>query len=231
MSKKYAQRIILNIIEVVQGQTGGDAPSTVAETDSGENLRDKFDGNQEVAFERNELIPVRVPVPTSLAVAAQNKGVIRNAIRNIVAVGANSILYVIGHSDPDSKRLAGLDAGDWAELLGERETFRLVKRIHFVGCHAAGEAKSAQAATSTRGTLSFAVTGFFSFAAVVHEKLKGFGIRTEVASYCSYVRISPFGEIRAGFDEKGSRTRHAPATKVVYSWDGESTRSMTFPHM
>lgn len=218
MSKKYRERIVLNIIE-------DDAQQ---EEDAGEYLSEKFEFNQEVVFERNELIPVRVPAPTTLDIAMSNKVVISSAVKAIAPVSTDSILYIIGHSDAESKRLSGLKMEDWAEILGSTGNFREVKRIHIVGCHSAGEVQSAEQALATRGTLSYAVTGFFSFAGLLHEQLKRYGITTEVAAYCSYVRIAPNGEIRTGFDEHGQRARHTPATKVIFSWGDESSRSMTF---
>ncbi len=218
MSKKYGERVILNIVE----------NNAQAEQDAGENLHEKFDGTN-VVFTRNEVHHVNVPTPTSQAAALLNKQTIVAAVNGINPVGADSILYVIAHADPDSKRFAGLEAIHWAEILGNRDTFRHVKRIHIIGCHAAGEVKSAEQARAP-GTLAYSVTGFYSFAGVLHQMLKGYGLRTEVASYCSYVRISPFGEIRTGFQEGGSRVRHTESAKVVFKWDSDSTRSMTFPH-
>lgn len=227
MPKQYDQRLVLNIIEAAVTPNGDDASTTIAETDAGENLKERFD---ERGLQRNELVAVRVPVPTSQLQANLNKATIVDSVRQIHPMGANSLLYVIAHADPETKRFAGLGAQDWAEILGTGDRFAQVKRIQLVGCHTAGDGVSVDRATSTAGALPYAVTGYFSFAALLHEQLKPLGIRAEIAAYCSYVRISAFGEIRAGFDQNGQRTRHAPATKVIFRWDEENTRSMTFAH-
>lgn len=226
MPKSYAQRIVLNIIEEHLEKPN----DTIAEDDAGEYLRDRFGERDDAHLTRNQLVPVRVPEPATLAQAQLNKTAIIAALNLVEPVAANSILYVIAHADPESKRFAGLDAGDWADILGNRETFKALTRIHLVGCHAAGDAHSAAQATSTIGMLPYSVTGYFSLAGVLHDRLKNFGLRAELAAYCSYVRISPGGELRSGFEPGGARTRHAEATKVVFSWDDDTTRSMRFPH-
>ena len=84
------------------------------------------------------------------------------------------------------------------------------------------------------GLYSHGVMGLNSFAHEFHSRLKvPHGLNAEVAAYTSYVRVVN-GQIRAGFDEKGGRTRHPENAKVVLSWDSpddpHTTRTTRFAH-
>ncbi|HEV2677686.1 MAG TPA: hypothetical protein VGV37_24360 [Aliidongia sp.] len=232
MPRNYAARVIFNVIE---GNSG-------AETNAGEDLHDKFvtdptnllsNGYDYSAngLARNELLQINTKTPTSLGDAQENKATILGAIGNVTLLPDNSLLYIIGHCDPDTRRFGGgLEVEDWAEIIAGCDALRPVSRIHLVGCHSGGQAASA-VAVHAKGTLSYSVTGWFSFAGRLHDALGSRHMYTQVAAYCSYVKIHSNGDIRAGFDERGARTRQAESTKVVYSWDADrKSRNMTFPY-
>lgn len=136
------------------------------------------------------------------------------ALARVQALPENSRVYVVGHSDPDSRRMAGFDPLTMAGLLASHGRIARVKRINLVGCHVAGHAASA-------GEADLRVS---SFASDFHTHLgRIYGVYTEVVGYTSFVTINPGGRKRVRFvdDPRVPRESKAPFSKARFYWTDE----------
>jgi len=187
------------------------------ERQSAENLHDKE--REKLPKLKKHLCLVQDYTPNTQEQLEQ----IRSAFAGLPDVGGDIRMYVVAHHDPDSKRMAGLEAVTLARLIAAYPKAKSIKRLILVGCHTAGEAASAQEA---EGALMSD-----SFAAQLHQALgTTHAVYTEVAAFTSFVRIRAFGQKEERFDEKAAHAQKLAKSKVLFVWNENKLQARDFAH-
>lgn len=184
------------------------------ERDSAEDLHDKIRGSLP------DLIKVLEYVEDYEPNTSGQKDKIRNTFSSLRNLGGDIRLYLVAHHDPESKRFSGLAASDLAGLVAAYPFAKAIKRIILVGCHTAGEAKSAQEAD--------AVLNADSFAAQFHQCIgASFSVYTEVSAYVSLVQLR-FGHKRERFGEQDVPIAKLAKSKVLFVWNEGQMQARSF---
>jgi Peptidase C80 family len=223
---KYDGQIVLALIDgptVTYGGapiTGGNVhtflnDATVTSTDkqeykrqegerqSAENLHEKHEGAP-----NHHLCIIEDYEPNTEA----QKEKIRAGLATMAKVGGRIRLYVVAHHDPESRRMAGLDASALASLVANSPHATGIKSITLVGCHTAGEAGQAEDVAQ--------LASVETFASEFHRRLgEAHQIYTFVNGYTTFVQINVRGQKLARFSEQNAPARKLELSKVRFYWD------------
>ena len=194
------QRTFLNDKEVEE-DVRREYTKQQGERDAAQDLHDDSD------VKKKQLCIVEDYIPNSEA----QKTKIGEALAKIPRIGGRIRLYIIAHHDPDSKRMAGLDATALAALIGSSVHATGIKSITLVGCHTAGEAKSSEDAAN--------VADLDSFASLFHARLGELHrIYTIVNGYTAFVQLRGKSK-RSRFDDKVAAKSKLAGSKIRFFWN------------